>query len=168
VDEPAGRVEERGISIGLAEGVTALLLAGVGALAILDSLRLGMGWGEDGPQAGYFPFWLGVGLIVASFANVFLAFRSGIGRRIFLTWEQGRHVLSVLLPTLVFVALIAPLGIYLPSVLLITWFMMVLGRFSWPAALAVGAAVAVLAFVTFELWFLVPLPKGPIEDALGF
>jgi hypothetical protein len=168
MSEEAARAPERGISIGLAESVTALLLAGVGALAIFDSLRLGMGWGEDGPRAGYFPFWLGVGLVVASAANAFLAFRSGIGKRIFLTWEQGRHVLSVLLPTLVFVALIAPLGIYLPSILLITWFMIVLGRFPWFAALAVGATVAVLAFVTFEMWFLVPLPKGPIEAALGF
>jgi putative tricarboxylic transport membrane protein len=168
MNEEAGRAAGRGISIGVAESVTALLLAGIGALAILDSLRLGMGWGEDGPQAGYFPFWLGVGLVLFSAANGFLAFRSGIGRRVFLSWEQGRHVLSVLLPTLVFVGLIAPLGIYLPAVLLITWFMIVLGRFAWPASVALGVAVAGLAFATFELWFLVPLPKGPLEAALGF
>jgi len=25
-----------------------------------------------------------------------------------------------------------------------------------------------VAFLVFEIWFLVPLPKGPLEHALGF
>ena len=33
-------------------------------------------------------------------------------------------------------------------------------------AIAVGVPVA--TFVIFEKWFLVPLPKGPIEALLGF
>jgi hypothetical protein len=159
---------ERGISIGLVELVTAALLGAVGGLAIFDSLRLGIGWAEDGPQAGYFPFWLGLGLVLASLANAVFALRAGGGRKIFITWDQGRNVLSVLGPTLVYIILIEPFGIYLPSILLIVWFMLVLGDFRWPAAVGVGAAVAVLAFMTFELWFLVPLPKGPVEHALGF
>jgi hypothetical protein len=28
--------------------------------------------------------------------------------------------------------------------------------------------VPVVTFVIFEKWFLVPLPKGPIEEYLGF
>jgi len=28
--------------------------------------------------------------------------------------------------------------------------------------------VAVVTFIVFERWFLVPLPKGPIEELLGF
>lgn len=157
-----------GVSVRVAELATALLLAVVGGLAIIDSLRLGMGWGEDGPRAGYFPFWLGLGLVLASLANAVHALQAAGGRRVFISREQARNVGSVLLPTLIFIVLIGPLGIYLPSVLLIVWFMMVLGRFAWPAALGVGAAVALAFFATFEIWFLVPLPKGPIEHALGF
>jgi hypothetical protein len=26
----------------------------------------------------------------------------------------------------------------------------------------------VVTFVTFELWFLVPMPKGPLESWLGY
>jgi putative tricarboxylic transport membrane protein len=159
---------ERGIGIGVAEIVTALLLAALGALAIADSLRLGIGWAEDGPMAGYFPFWLGVGLIAASLGNAVLAVQRGGGRKLFITWEQARHVGAILAPTIVFVALIGPLGLYLPSVLLVLYFMLVIGDFRLPAAAAVAASVAVLTFVTFEIWFLVPLPKGPIETALGF
>jgi hypothetical protein len=163
-----GAAPERGITIGLAETVTAAALGAIGGLAIWDSLRLGMGWAEDGPMAGFFPFWLGVGLVLASLGNLAYGLRDHGGRKLFITWEQGRHVLSVLAPTAVYIAAIGPLGIYLPSVLLIVYFMVVLGRFPWPAALATGAATAAVFFATFELYFLVPLPKGPVEHALGF
>jgi hypothetical protein len=42
-----------------------------------------------------------------------------------------------------------------------------LGRYSWGLTLAVAIAVPVLAFLMFEKWFLVPLPKGPIEELFG-
>ena len=29
-------------------------------------------------------------------------------------------------------------------------------------------AVPIALFILFEIWFLVPLPKGPIEDLLGY
>ena len=58
------------------------------------------------------------------------------------------------------------LGIYLPSAVLITGFMRWLGRYSWPLSLAVGIGFQIVVYLTFEKWFLVPLPKGPIEDLL--
>ena len=33
---------------------------------------------------------------------------------------------------------------------------------------AVAVSVPVATFLVFEKWFLVPLPKGPIEAYLGF
>ena len=42
-----------------------------------------------------------------------------------------------------------------------------LGRYGWALTLAVAIGVPVLAYLMFEKWFLVPLPKGPIEDLLG-
>ena len=35
-------------------------------------------------------------------------------------------------------------------------------------SLIVLIAVPVLAFLMFEIWFLVPLPKGPVESLLGY
>jgi hypothetical protein len=60
------------------------------------------------------------------------------------------------------------LGIYLPSALLIGYFMRRYGKFGWLSAVSVSLAVPVAFFVVFERWFLVPLPKGPIENLLGF
>ena len=37
------------------ELVVALLIVLGGAVVIIDSLRVGISWAEDGPRAGYFP-----------------------------------------------------------------------------------------------------------------
>lgn len=59
-------------------------------------------------------------------------------------------------------------GIYVASAALVLWFMRGLGGFSLRQAVPVAAALVLLAFFVFEIWFLVPLPKGPVEQALGF
>jgi hypothetical protein len=42
------------------------------------------------------------------------------------------------------------------------------GGFRWASALPSGAAAALVAFAVFEIWFLVALPKGPVEGWLGY
>jgi putative tricarboxylic transport membrane protein len=122
------------------EAATSMLLAGVGAAAMWDSRRLGAGWGADGPQSGYFPFWIGLLLLAASLGNLALAVRNARGAAaaeggLFVTWPQLRLVLSVLLPTAVYVAAIPFAGLYLASAALVAWFMLRLGGFRpWTAA----------------------------------
>src|SRR2546422_11614478 len=43
---------------------TASFLILLGGVVVLDSLRIGIGWGTDGPRSGFFPFWLGVIMIL--------------------------------------------------------------------------------------------------------
>jgi hypothetical protein len=65
------------------------------------------------------------------------------------------------------VLLIRPLGLYVASTLFIVFFMRRLGRYPWAAAAAVGIGVSAVFFVLFEVWFKLPLPKGPLEAWLG-
>jgi hypothetical protein len=165
------RGTEGGVRVRTMEILTAVGFAGCGAVAITDSLRLGAGWSGDGPQSGYFPFWIGVLLVFASIGNLVIALRGpkrGVGAPMFLTWEQGRTVAQVLAPTAIYVAAIPVAGIYVPSALLVTWFMWRLGGFHPLRGLLTGIATAVVTFVVFEIWFLVALPKGPVEEWLGF
>lgn len=151
------------------EVAVSILLSAIGGLAIFDSLRLGAGWGSDGPQAGYFPFYLGLILIGSSLGILGQRFQaSRAGDATFVTRGQLALVLRVLIPAAVFVVLILMLGIYVASALLILHFMIVLGGFRWRAALPFALGASFLAFVVFERWFLVPLPKGPLETWLGF
>jgi hypothetical protein len=46
--------------------------------------------------------------------------------------------------------------------------MMWLGKYSIRKAAPVGIAIPLILFWLFEIAFLIPLPKGPLEAALGF
>jgi hypothetical protein len=168
--------EKRGRAVGSTrvwEIVVAGLFIVFGAIVVWDSRRLGAQWGSDGPQAGYFPFYIGCFILVASAASLFLALTSGEkGSKPFVYWEQLRLILVVMLPSVVYVFLIdnpwLSLGIYVSSVIYIAFFMRYLARYSWPKIAAVSIGTMFVFFLMFEIWFKVPLPKGVLETALGF
>ena len=87
---------------------------------------------------------------------------------VFAEREQLATVFAMLIPMVVYVGGIALLGIYIASALLIGYFMRRYGKFGWPLTAVVSVGVPLAFFLVFERWFLVPLPKGPIERLLGF
>lgn len=148
-------------------GVAAVLLV-AGIVVAVDSHRLGAKWGEDGPEAGYFPFYVGLMICISSVVILVRASRAiDSGRKSFVERGQLRTILSVLVPTVVYVATIAWLGIYLASTVYIAYFMRRLGHYSYLKSGAVAVGVSVFFFLVFEVWFKVSLPKGPLEAALG-
>jgi hypothetical protein len=148
-------------------GVAAFFFA-LGAVVIYDSVRLGARWAEDGPQPGYFPFYLGSIICVASAITFVMALLSGErGRRSFVEVGQLKLVLSVLVPSAVFVALVGWLGIYLAGFLFVAFFMRWLGKYPWWKVAAVSLGNSAVFYLIFEVWFLVPLPKGFLERLLG-
>jgi hypothetical protein len=148
-------------------GLSVFFIA-VGGLAIADSLRLGAGWGSMGPEAGYFPFLIGAALIGAALVNLAGAIRGRAQADTFVTHSQAKSVAILAVPTLVYVVAIPWLGIYLASALLAFGFLRFLGDASTLKAALSGATIAVVCFVLFDKWFLVSLPKGPVETLLGY
>ena len=169
-DKPSGG--EAGISTRTMEIAVALILLGAAALVMFDSYRLGAKWGDDGPQSGYFPFYIGLLLgisSIATLAGVALTdwrrgerFRGAIAQREsqFVEWGQLQLVLSVLLPAVVYVLGVQLIGIYVASAVYITLFMRWLGKYPWLKSIAVGVIVSASIFILFEIWFKVPLFKG--------
>lgn len=137
-------------------------------ITIYGSYLAGLGWGAEGPRSGFFPFWIGVLILAASIANLARVFVAGTDGRIFANWHQLSQVLLVVVPMTVYVLAVPWVGIYVASVFLIGGFMRYFGRYSWVKVALISVLVPVALFVTFERWFLVPLPKGPIEDLLGY
>ena len=151
-----------------AEIVVAALFFLAGAIVVYDSLRLGAKWAEDGPEAGYFPFIVGVFICAAALINFVAVFTwSRNTEQTFVEVGQLKLVLSVLVPTAVYVGLIGWLGIYVASVVFIAFFMRWLGKYVWWKVAAVSIGNSVVFFLIFEIWFKVPLPKGPLENWLG-
>jgi putative tricarboxylic transport membrane protein len=170
IEEPAapasdGRavVASRNVEIALS-----LMLIALAAVLGWDNWRLGAGWASDGPQAGYFPFYLSVMLGAASFYGLFVPMRQrALAVEPFVTRDQFRRVLQVLVPTFLFVLLTALLGIYVASFILVAGFMWFVGKIApWKSLLAASIFVAVM-FVTFDVAFDVIMPKGPLEAAFG-
>jgi hypothetical protein len=160
--DPGGGPAQRSVEIGVA-GFVALFAA----IIILGSIQAGIGWGAEGPRAGFFPFYVGLLILVSTGVNLAQIVRERYDGRLFADWGQLRLVMLVLVPTAIYVALIPWLGIYAASVLLIAAFMIWIGGYGWRMVAAVSIGVPLVTFVVFEKWFLVPLPKGPIEAALG-
>jgi putative tricarboxylic transport membrane protein len=151
------------------EFFVAALLMTVALIVIVDARRVGTGWDEfDGPRSGYFPFYIGCLLLAAS---------SWIMLRQLLAWRrpdpvfagsgQLASVWAITWPMALFVTGVQFLGIYLSAFVLIAFFMRRHGHYRWPLAGAVALGVPLFFFLVFERWFLVALPKGPVEALLG-
>jgi putative tricarboxylic transport membrane protein len=151
----------------VADLVTALALILVGAIVIVDVLRLGIGWGQEGPESGFFPFWLAVAMVGTAVAILVQTLRQTTTKP-FVSPAQLRPVLAVLAPATAMVVVMEGLGLYVASALYLAFYMRWVGRHSWSTIAALGLGIPIATFVVFERWFLVPMPKGPLEAWLGF
>jgi hypothetical protein len=152
------------------EAAVGLLIALLGILVVVDSHRVGAAWAEDGPQSGYFPNGIGWILVACGAWVIFQQIRHWRqdAAKVFVTYADSKPVLAMLLPTIVYVAAIWFVGIYVASAIFIAAFMLIQGKYKWLPTLGVSVGVPLVIFVLFEIWFLVPLPKGPVENMLGF
>jgi riboflavin transporter FmnP len=73
----------------------------------------------------------------------------------------------VLVPAALFVLGIQLAGLYVAAAIYIAAFMRWLGNYSWLKSVVLGTVVSAAAFLTFEVWFQVPLYKGAF-DPLSF
>ena len=161
-----------------ADLITSSVLLLVGGVVIVDAVRLGIGWGTEGPKSGFFPFWLAI-ILVACCAGVLIQTLRRDAGRPFVTRERLMPVLTMLGPALGFVilttgvtvfgiTLLPALGFYVASALYLAFSMRWLGNHRWATIAVLAIGLPVVTFLIFERWFLVPMPKGPLEAWLGF
>jgi putative tricarboxylic transport membrane protein len=147
----------------------ALVFMALSCVVMWDSWGIGAKWASDGPQAGYFPFYIGLIMFIASLGTLVGAIVTKTPNlNTFVEKGQLMSVLSVLVPTAVFVALIPYLGLYVAGAIFIAFFMVAIGKYNILKAIPVAICVPLALFVLFEIWFLIPLPKGPVENMLGY
>lgn len=150
-----------------ADLTTATILVVLAAIVVWDSYNLGIGWGTGGPGSGFFPFWMGVIMITCCLAIMVNALRRSTSKP-FIRRDSIAPVVKVFVPAAIFVTLIQLLGLYLSAAIYLAVYMRWIGRHSWPTVAGVAVGFAVVAFLVFETWFLVPMPKGPVETWLGY
>lgn len=157
----------KGLTYSAVDAITAAVVIFIGIVMMVDNQRIGITWAADGPESGYFPYHVGMILCISGAVVLLKAlFGKRRNHEVFVTWDRFRLVLLVLLPTAVYVLLIQFAGIYVASALFIGAFMRLLGKIGWLKTILVSVGVNVLLFWMFEIQFMVPLPKGPLEAAL--
>ena len=149
------------------EIATALFFLLIGGLVMWDSYRIGAKWGNDGPQSGYFPFYIGLLMCIATLANLLIAIRNR-RKTSFVSKEKLKLVLAIFFPTLVYLVVMQFVGLYVSSAIFIAIFMRWQGKFSWLKSILTGLGTSIVLFAMFEIWFKVPLYKGPLEAAFGY
>ena len=153
------------------ELILAAFFAGIWLLVVIDSFRTGYRWSSEGPQPGYFPFYIGCTLILGAIVvavQTTLGWKKSENLEPFVTFAQLRLIMTILIPTSLFVLGVVLIGFYVSSVLFISSFMVWQGKYSLLKSALVGLCVSGVLFLLFDVWFLLPLPKGPLETFLGY
>ncbi len=167
-DLPAGRalVTRRALEV-----IVALLALAFGVSIILGALEYHVGWGERGPEPGYFPFWMGMIVVIGSIGALFQAVLSPrfADAPTAITADQARRITAFLMPMLGFlvVALLFKMGLYVGMLAYMLTVMLWQGRYRLPATLAFSFGTVIFFYFVFERWLHVPLLKGPLEAWLG-
>lgn len=153
-----------------ADIAVACLFLVASAIVIYDANRLGFHWKpNEGPAPGYFPFYIAVVMAISSAVNLARAVMSAEGKDEAMTTRPGfMRMMAIFIPAVIYVFATSFIGIYLASAIYIAGFMYFFGGFAIWKAVGVAVIFAVVSFLMFEVWFLVPLPKGPIETMIGY
>ncbi len=162
--------EDSVISVRAMDIITAVLFLAFGLTVMIGSLKLGASWGADGPEAGYFPFYISLIILLSSTVTLYQAAIVNKKKKTesFVEKEPFKQVMAVLLPAAVFVLGVQLIGIYVSSALYIAIFMVWLGKYRIWKAVAVSIGVSAALYLMFEFWFQVPLPHGSWINPLEF
>ena len=161
---------EASIGMRAMEIITALLFLVFGLVVMIGSIKLGASWGSDGPEAGYFPFYISLIILLSSSVTLYQVAIVNKHKKTesFVDKEPFKQVIAVLFPAIVFVLGVQLIGIYVSSALYIAIFMVWLGKYRIWKAVAVSIGVSVALYLMFEFWFQVPLPHGSWINPLEF
>ena len=126
----------------------ALAIAAFGLLVMAGSWKVGINWGVEGPKAGFFPFYVGLVIVGSSVVNLVNALKES-PTHLFADWGQLRAVMSIVIPTAIYVAVMPFVGLYLSSLVLIAFFMKWLGRYSWVLTLSIAIGVPLVTCLLY-------------------
>jgi putative tricarboxylic transport membrane protein len=146
-----------------ADILVSLSFLSLGIIVVFDSVGLGFQWGDNGPESGFFPFYLGVGLIIGSLLvlrNVRAAYKKGGDGKRLMPEGALKPILWVVLPATAMVAITELVGLHVAAALYLGFYMRAVGKIGWVTTLLVSIIVPISLYFTFDKFFLIPLPQG--------
>lgn len=146
-----------------ADIVVAGLLMCIGLLVAFDSLRLGSGWGLEGPRPGFFPFLMSVlvlGGCVPIIRQAVTGKSSVKGGKPFVPPGGMRPVFTVFFPALGMVIATEIVGLYVAAIIYLAAYIRWIGKFRWSTVLLISIPIPLIFYVVFDKFFLIPMPLG--------
>jgi putative tricarboxylic transport membrane protein len=132
-------------------------------IIIAECFRLGFGWEpQQGPQAGYVPFYLAMLMLLSSAFIFYLGLRTEKKEddNFFVNkegmMEAGRIAITSLLFTVVFA------GSYFAMIIFSPIFVKWLGKHSWKATIAFTIIITLTIYFGMEVGLKIPLPRSPL------
>lgn len=138
-----------------------ILLFVLAVRVMIEGLRLGAGWGERGPESGFFPFALALVLAIGLAFIVIDAWRQHETQPFFAAPEEWIDLLKVGVPSGLAIALTPSLGLYITSGIYTFAFMAWYGRYAMRWALLGGALVPAVLYVLLRYGFNIGMPMSP-------
>ena len=156
------------MTVRTAELLMAIALTLLSLAFMVKSTELNIGWVPGrGPGAGAWPFWLSVGMLLASLATLFRWFRKmtpeSRSTGIFMSRDAVSIVGTAVAALTALLIGIHTIGIYLSLILFLLFFVRIMGRHSWPVTLGIALLTPVFVFCLFEWALTIPLPKALSE-----
>jgi putative tricarboxylic transport membrane protein len=156
------------MTVRTAELLMAIALALLSVAFMVKSAELNIGWVEGrGPGAGAWPFWLSVGMLLASLATVFRWFKGvtpeSRSTEVFMSRSAVSLVGTAVAALTALLIGIHTIGIYLSLILFLLFFVRIVGRHSWLTTLGIALLTPVFIFCLFEWALTIPLPKAYSE-----
>jgi hypothetical protein len=157
-----GLTEKTGglVDVKKAEFAVAVFLGIVGLTAVYQSIDLGPGWTQRGPQPGFLPFSLGMIMAAASVVIVLQAVSKADGGTIFEQKEEIIELVRVGLPMLVAVVLVETVGFYMMVAAYAAGFIIWYGRYRWYLVIPPVILFAYGLYRALEEFFRIFMPKS--------
>jgi len=143
--------------------VVAVILLCFGLIVGWDSIRLGSGWGLEGPRPGFFPLImtiLVVGGCLISIRQSMTGKSSVKGTKPFVLPGGFQPVLTVFFPAVGMIILTEVIGLYLAAMIYLASYIRVIGGYRWSTVLLISVPIPLIFYVLFDKIFLIPMPMG--------
>ena len=145
-----------------ADRVTAALLLAFSLAFAAGGLKYYPYWSESGPGSGFLPAWLGG--VMAALALLMLLRRPRAAEAV--DWlprgEGARRVIVLIAASVLYVALLKPLGMIIASALYLAFVMRYFERHAWWLTGVVVLAASAANWLVFVHWLKVPFPVSPL------
>lgn len=140
--------------------VTLSLLLVLGCFVTYNAYMLGPGYGAQGPEPGFWPFWLAVMFMVGGIVAMVLTVRNPDENPFFEAKQEVIDLVSVGAPVLAVVLLNYWLGIFFSAMVYLGFFMWWYGKFTWYTSIASGIAFGIVLYFAIRVGFNLSMPMS--------